>query len=77
VQTTELYALYRRCYEAYDRDRGLSLGPTCRTAVEVAVAGFAEEDAANGTPLRSPQQFERCVSQGLDALLRLGLAPAA
>jgi hypothetical protein len=77
VQTIELYALYRRCYEAYDRDRGLSLGPACRSAVEFAVAEFAEEDAANGTPLRSAQQFERCVGQGLDALLRLGLAPAA
>ena len=38
---------------------------------------FAAEDAANGTPLRSPGQFEACVEAGLEALLPLGLRQGA
>jgi hypothetical protein len=38
---------------------------------------FAAEDAANGTPLRSPKAFESCVEAGMEALLPLGLRQGA
>lgn len=41
------------------------------SSTERAVAEFATDDATNGTPMRSKQQFERCLREGALMLHRL------
>lgn len=71
----ELYGVYCRAYNEYDRIHGAP--PQARRALPPlarAVAELAEADASNGTPLRSPAAFERCLALGSEALGPLGLS---
>jgi hypothetical protein len=79
VTTAQLYRLYCQAYgEFYREHGGVLLRPrSALTSVEAAVVEFAAEDADNGTPLRSPAQFEASIEAGLDALLPLGLRQGA
>jgi hypothetical protein len=79
VTTAQLYQLYCQCYgEFYREHGGLLLGQRRPlSGVEAVVMEFAAEDAANGTPLRSPAQFETAIEAGLDALMPLGLRRGA
>jgi hypothetical protein len=79
VTTAQLYQLYCQCYgEFYREHGGVLLRPRgALSGVEAVVAEFAAEDAANGTPLRSPAQFDASIESGLDALLPLGLRRGA
>jgi hypothetical protein len=77
VTTAELYAVYCRAYAEFDRDLDSRMNALrAASPVEIAIAAFAAEDAENGTPLRSREQFERSVASGLDALRPLGLRAA-
>ena len=76
MTTAELYSVYCRAHADFDRDRRAPVLRAGMSAVELAVAGFAAEDAANGTPLRSREAFERAIATGLAALLPLGLRAA-
>jgi hypothetical protein len=78
MTTSELYRVYCRAYADYDRGLGHSPGSLVAggTPVERAVTEFAAEDAANGTALRSVEQFARAVETGLAALGPLGLRAA-
>lgn len=73
MTTTELYAVYCQAYESFDwnlrGDWHVSPGPY---RVVEAVVEFAVHDAANGTPRRSREQFERCLRHGREALGPLG-----
>jgi hypothetical protein len=77
MTTSELYAVYCQAYGDYDASHG---GGTpaivAHTPIERAIVEFAVEDAANGTPRRSPGQFTRAVEAGLAALGPLGLRAA-
>jgi hypothetical protein len=79
MTTTQLYRLYCQSYAEFYREHGGVLLGARRplTGVEAVVIEFAAEDAANGTSLRSPAQFEACVEAGLDALTPLGLQQGA
>lgn len=79
MTTTQLYRLYCQSYAEFYREHGGVLlgGRRPLTGVEAVVVEFAAEDAANGTSLRSPAQFEACVAAGLDALTPLGLQKGA
>ncbi len=72
---SQLYVLYCRVYQAFDRGRSGAwpLDGRPLSAIEAAVAEFAEEDAANGRPIRTGAQFERSVAAGTGALGPLGL----
>jgi hypothetical protein len=78
MTTFELYCVYCQAYAECER----GLGPTARamvtggTRIERAVAEFAADDAANGTPLRSAQGFAQAVAAGAEALGPLGLRAA-
>jgi len=76
MTTSELYAVYCQAYADYDPSLGEVVGATPRTAIERAIVEFAVGDAANGTPLRSREQFYKAVSTGLAALAPLGLRAA-
>jgi len=76
MTTSELYATYCQAYADYDQSLGEVVGAVARTAIERAIVEFAVEDAANGTPLRSREQFARAVEAGLAALGPLGLRAA-
>lgn len=78
MTTSELYAVYRRAYADYDPSLGAASRVLIATtsAIERAIVEFAVEDVANGTPLRSPEQFTRAVEAGLAALAPLGLRAA-
>lgn len=77
MTTSELYAVYCQAYGDYDpTHRGEAPAIAARTAIERAIVEFAVEDAANGTPRRSPDQFGRAVAAGLAALAPLGLRAA-
>lgn len=75
MTTSELYAVYCQAYWDYDPSFAEVVGGA-RTAIERAIADFAVEDAANGAPLRSREQFCKAVSTGLAALAPLGLRAA-
>jgi hypothetical protein len=79
VDTAQLYRLYCQSYGEFYRELGgVQLGrPRPVSGVEAVVMEFAAEDAANGTPLRSPRQFEACVAAGIEALRPLGLRQGA
>lgn len=81
MTVSQLHALY--C-AAYAEARGLSEGGVAGGAeLEVDGAGldalerlileFALHDVTNGTPMRSPREFQRAVAQGADLLGGLGL----
>jgi hypothetical protein len=76
MTTSELYAVYCQAYADYDQSLGEVVGVAARTAIERAIVEFAVEDAANGTPVRSREQFTRAVETGLAALAPLGLQAA-
>lgn len=76
MTTSELYAVYCRAYGDYDPSMRQVVDAIARTAIERAIVEFAVADAANGTPLRSPEQFSRAVGTGLAALAPLGLRAA-
>ncbi len=67
MTTAQLYAVYRKCYQEFDREHGAS-APRGTSRVEAIVAEFAAHDAQNGTPLRSFEQFQLAVVAGLAAL---------
>jgi hypothetical protein len=75
MTTPQLYAVYSRSYREYDRESGAP-EPRGASHLEAIVAEFAAHDAQNGTPLRSPEQFQRAVATGLEALGPLGLQAA-
>jgi hypothetical protein len=79
VTTVQLYQLYCQTYGEFYREHGGVLLAQRRplSSVEAVVMEFASEDAANGTPLRSPGQFEVCIEAGLEALTPLGLRRGA
>jgi hypothetical protein len=79
VTTAQLYQLYCQSYGEFYREHGGVLLNHRRplSTVEAVVMEFAAEDAANGTPLRSPAAFESCIEAGHDALLPLGLRRGA
>jgi hypothetical protein len=79
MTTAQLYQLYCQSYGEFYREHGGVLLGSRRSlsGVESVVMEFAAEDAANGTPLRSPGQFEACVAAGIEALLPLGLRQGA
>jgi hypothetical protein len=76
VNTSALHNLYRRCYAEYDRSSGAAVlfdaGPL--TPIQAVIVEFAEEDARNGRPCRTLEEFERSVAAGSGALSALGLA---
>jgi hypothetical protein len=76
VNVSALYALYRRGYAEYDRTSGAALlfgrGPL--SPIQAVILEFAEEDARNGRPCRTPEEFARALSHGSDTLVALGLA---
>lgn len=76
MNVAELYALYRRIYRDWDRVHGSPLALSMLAPVARVVAQFAEADAQNGTPLRSQEQFERCLAHGADALGPLAIRAA-
>ncbi len=75
MTTAQLYAVYCRCYQEFDRELGAP-APRGASRVESIVAEFAAHDAQNGTPLHSLEQFEQAVATGLEALGPLGLRAA-
>jgi hypothetical protein len=78
MTTSELYAVYCQAYAIYDpshRDAARTL-IVAGSAIERAIVEFAVEDAENGTPRRSREQFTRAVEAGLAALAPLGLRAA-
>lgn len=79
MTTTQLYQLYCQTYAEFYREHGgvLLRHRRALSGVEAVVMEFAAEDAANGTSLRSPTQFEACIEAGLDALTPLGLQKGA
>ena len=79
MTTAQLYQLYCQAYGDFYREHGGVLLGHRRpiSSVEAVVMEFAAEDAANGTPLRSPAQFDASIESGLDALLPLGLRKGA
>jgi hypothetical protein len=79
VTTAQLYQLYCQSYGDFYREHGGVLLGQRRplSGVEAVVMEFAAEDAANGTPLRSPAAFDSCIESGLDALMPLGLQKGA
>ena len=79
MTTTQLYQLYCQAYAEFYREHGgvLLRHRRALSGVEAVVMEFAAEDAANGTSLRSPTQFEACIEAGLDALTPLGLQKGA
>ena len=77
MTTSELFAVYCQAYAEYDpTPRDASTTIVVRTAIERAIVEFAVEDAANGTPRRSREAFDRAVAAGLAALGPLGLRAA-
>lgn len=76
MTTSALYALYKLCYSEYDRSRNAAwlLGRAPLDPIQAVIQEFAEEDARNGRPCRSPEEFARAVALGSDALVALGLA---
>ena len=74
MTTAQLYRIYCQSYGEFYREHGGVLLQTrsALSGVEAVVVEFAAEDAANGTPLRSPRQFEASIEAGLDALTPLG-----
>jgi hypothetical protein len=73
----ELYTLYRRAYQDYDRVHGSALALAPRlSAIACAIAELAEADAQDGRPLRTRTEFERCLVEGAGALAPLGLRAA-
>jgi hypothetical protein len=78
MTTAELYRIYCRAYADCERGLGASARatPTGGSPIERAAAEFAADDAANGTPLRSAEQFTRAVEAGVEALGPLGLRAA-
>ena len=79
MTNAQLYQLYCQSYGDFYREHGGVLLGQRRplTVVEAVVMEFAAEDAANGTPLRSPAGFDSCIEHGLDALTPLGLRKGA
>lgn len=79
MTTAQLYQLYCQSYGDFYREHGGVLLGQRRplSGVEAVVMEFAAEDAANGTPLRSPAAFDSCIESGLDALTPLGLHKGA
>lgn len=77
MTTSELFAVYCQAYADYEPSLQAA-APTivARTAIERAIVEFAVEDAANGTPRRSREQFDRAIAAGLAALGPLGLRAA-
>lgn len=73
----QLYALYCSAYLEHDPVRGplLRVRPGL-PPVAHAVAEFAQADAQDGRPLRSPADFERSLALGAGALVALGLRAA-
>ncbi|HET9551536.1 MAG TPA: hypothetical protein VFP50_01075, partial [Anaeromyxobacteraceae bacterium] len=68
------YAVYCQAYADFDwilRGERHATGGGPYRVVE-AVVEFAIQDAANGTPRRSREQFERCLRHGSEALGPLG-----
>lgn len=77
MTTSELFAVYCQAYAEYDPTlRDASPAIVARSAIERAIVEFAVEDAANGTPRRSREAFDRAVAAGLAALGPLGLRAA-
>jgi hypothetical protein len=77
MTTSELYTVYCRAYADFDPCLRNTQGfVTGGSAIERAIAEYAAEDAANGTPLRSREAFTRAVEAGLAALGPLGLRAA-
>ena len=77
MTTCELYAVYCQAYGDYDPSfRGATSAIVAHTAIERAIVEFAVEDAANGTPCRTREAFDRAVGTGLAALAPLGLRAA-
>ena len=76
MTTTELYSVYCQAYADYDRSFGSAPRIAAPNKVSRAIVEFAAEDAANGVPLRSRDQFERAIQTGLEALGPLGLRAA-
>lgn len=76
MTTNELYSIYVRAYHDYQPFVGETVSATVRTAIERAIVEFAVEDAANGAPLRSREQFNLAVEAGFAALAPLGLRAA-
>jgi hypothetical protein len=76
VTTSALYELYRLCYAEYDHGRNAAflLGRGPLGPIQAVIQEFAEEDARNGRPCRTREEFERAVAHGSDALVALGLA---
>jgi hypothetical protein len=75
MTTAQLYAVYCRAYQEFDRAFDAP-PPRDASRVEAIVAEFAAHDALNGTPLRSLESFEQAVLTGLEALRPLGLRAA-
>ena len=77
MTTTELYAIYCQAYADYDPSMGSAAHVLSgRSALERAIAEYAQADAENGKPLRSREAFARAVEAGLAALGPLGLRAA-
>jgi hypothetical protein len=76
VTTTELYAVYCRAYADYDRTLAGQTSVIASTLVEQVVAEFAVQDASDGRPCRTREEFERSIAEGLAALAPLGLRAA-
>jgi hypothetical protein len=76
VTTTELYAVYCRAYADYDRTLAGQATIIAPTLVQQVVAEFAVQDASDGRPRRSREEFERSIADGLAALAPLGLRAA-
>ncbi len=77
MTTSELYAVYCQAYADFDPALGCAAHAVAAgSAIERAIAEYASEDVANGTPLRSREAFDRAVATGLAALGPLGLRAA-
>jgi len=76
VTTSELYAVYCRAYADYDRSLADQAAVVAPTLVQQVIAEFAAQDASNGKPCRSREEFERSIAEGLAALAPLGLRAA-
>jgi hypothetical protein len=81
VTVSQLHALYcaghaeaRRVSDGgVLRDFEVSVNAAGITALERVILELALHDATNGTPMRSPQAFDRAVLQGAELLGSLGL----
>jgi hypothetical protein len=76
MTTSELYTVYCQAYAEYDPSLGGKSSIAAVSPIERAIVEFAVEDAANGVPRRSSEQFARAVVAGLGALAPLGLRAA-